>query len=404
MKMTNLTVASCLAAGALLSPSATAQDASDDFWSKLKPYVDARLRNETVDQDSRPLDANSWTLRIRAGLELKLSDTTTIAGDLDWVEVLNNDFNSTINGRTQFPVVGDPQATELNRLFLTNTSIEDTKVTIGRQRIIFDDARFVGNVGWRQNEQTYDAVRIENSSWGDVKIDAAYLRRVNRIFGPDSPAGRFRGDTFLLNVSKPTPIGKLTGFAYLVELEEALANSVQTYGGRLTGKTNVADDVSFAYAASFATQSEYQNNPIDFSADYYFAEGVFGSKGFTGGAGYEVLTGNGTKGFATPLATLHKFQGFADLFLATPADGIEDLYFKAGWAGKNVGPFSSVRFVAAYHDFRAENVSLKYGTETNLLAVANWKNMTFLVKYADYNADGFGTDTTRLTIDFGIKF
>ncbi|MBO6503618.1 MAG: alginate export family protein [Kordiimonadaceae bacterium] len=404
MKMTNLTVASCLAAGALLSPSVSAQDADDDFWSKLKPYVDARLRNETVDQDSRPLDANSWTLRIRAGLELKLSDTTTIAGDLDWVEVLNNDFNSTINGRTQFPVVGDPQATELNRLYLTNTSIEDTKITIGRQRIIFDDARFVGNVGWRQNEQTYDAVRIENSSWGDVKIDTAYLRRVNRIFGPDSPAGRFRGDTFLLNVSKPTPIGKLTGFAYLVELEEALANSVQTYGGRLTGKTNVADDVSFAYAASFATQSEYQNNPIDFSTDYYFAEGVFGSNGFTGGAGYEVLTGNGTKGFATPLATLHKFQGFADLFLATPADGIEDLYFKAGWAGKNVGPFSSVRFVAAYHDFRAENVSLKYGTETNLLAVANWKNMTFLVKYADYNADGFGTDTTRLTIDFGIKF
>lgn len=404
MNMNSFTVASCMAATALLSPSVSAQDQSDDFWSKLKPYADARLRNELVDQANRPREANSWTFRLRAGLELKLSDTTTIAGDLDWVEVLNNDFNSTTNGRTAFPVVGDPQATELNRLYLTNTSIDDTKITVGRQRIIFDDARFVGNVGWRQNEQTYDAVRVENSSFGDVKVDAAYLRRVNRIFGPDSPAGRFRGDTFLLNVSKPTPVGKLTGFAYLVELEEALANSVQTYGARLVGKTNVTDAVSFSYAASFATQSEYRNNPIDFSADYYFAEGVFGSNGFSGGAGYEVLTGNGTKGFATPLATLHKFQGFADLFLATPADGIEDLYFKGGWTKKNVGPFSSLRFVATYHDFRAENTSLKYGTETNLLAVANWKNMSFLVKFADYNADGFGADTTRLTIDFGIKF
>ncbi len=404
MKMTKLTVASCMIAGALLAPSVSAQDSGDDFWSRLKPYVDALLRNEVVDQANRPREANSWTFRLRAGLELKLSDTTTIAGDLDWVEVLNNDFNSTINGCTQFPVVGDPQATELNRLYLTNTSIEDTKVTVGRQRIIFDDARFIGNVGWRQNEQTYDAIRVENNSLGDAKVDAVYLRRINRIFGPDSPVGRFRGDTFLLNVSKPTPIGKLTGFAYLVELEEALANSVQTYGARLTGKTKVTDGVDLSYVASFATQSDYQNNPIDFTADYYFAEGIFGANGFTGGAGYEVLTGNGTKGFATPLATLHKFQGFADLFLATPADGIEDLYFKAGWAKKNVGPFSSLRFVAAYHDFRAENVSLKYGTETNLLAVASFKNMTFLVKFADYNADGFGVDTTRLTIDFGIKF
>lgn len=404
MKRTDVTMALCLAAGAIFSPTVTAQDTGDEFWSKLKPYVDARSRVELAEQANRPRDATSWTLRVRAGLQLKLSDTTTIAGDMDWIEVLNNDFNSTINGRTQFPVVGDPQATELNRLYITNTSIDDTRVTVGRQRIIFDDARFVGNVGWRQNEQTYDAIRIENTSWADVKIDTAYLRRVNRIFGPDSPAGRFRGDTFLLNVSKPTPIGKLTGFAYLMEFEEALANSVQTYGGRLTGKANVADGASFSYVASFATQSDYQNNPINFSADYFFAEGIFGANGFSGGAGYEVLTGDGTKGFATPLATLHKFQGFADLFLATPADGIKDLYFKAGWTKKNVGPFSSLRFVATYHDFRAENVSLKYGTETNLLAVANWKKMTFLIKFADYNADGFGTDTTRLIFDVGVKF
>lgn len=398
------TAVAVLSVAACIAPATGAQETQDGFWSKLKPYADARLRYELADQANRPREANSWTFRLRAGLELKLSDDTTIAGDFDWVEVLDNDFNSTINGRTQFPVVGDPQAFELNRLYLTNTSIEDTRVTVGRQRIIHDDARFVGNVGWRQNEQTYDAVRVVNKSIGDATVDATYLRRINRIFGPDSAVGRFRGDTFLLNVAKLTPIGKLVGFAYLIELEEALANSVQTYGARLSGKQKVTDGVDFTYVASFATQSDYQNNPIDFSADYYFGEGVLGSNGFSAGAGYEVLTGNGTKGFSTPLATLHKFQGFADLFLATPADGIKDLYFKAGWTKKNVGPFSSLRFVATYHDFRAENVTLKYGTETNLLAVLNFKNMQFLVKFADYNADGFGPDTTRLTVDFGIKF
>ena len=52
----------------------------------------------------------------------------------------------------------------------------------------------------------------------------------------------------------------------------------------------------------------------------------FGPLGFK--AGYEVLEGAPTGGlaFVTPLATLHKFQGWADKFLATPASGIEDAY------------------------------------------------------------------------------
>ena len=47
--------------------------------------------------------------------------------------------------------------------------------------------------------------------------------------------------------------------------------------------------------------------------------------------GIEYLEGNGTIGFSTPLATLHKFQGFADVFLTTPASGITDAYGKLGY-------------------------------------------------------------------------
>ena len=41
-------------------------------------------------------------------------------------------------------------------------------------------------------------------------------------------------------------------------------------------------------------------------------------------AAYESLEGNGARGFSTPLATLHAFQGWADVFLNTPADGVDD--------------------------------------------------------------------------------
>ena len=69
---------------------------------------------------------------------------------------LKSDYNSTTNGKTTYPAVADPETYEINRLQLTNTRIPMTTVTLGRQRIVLDDQRFVGNVGWRQNEQTFD--------------------------------------------------------------------------------------------------------------------------------------------------------------------------------------------------------------------------------------------------------
>jgi hypothetical protein len=48
------------------------------------------------------------------------------------------------------------------------------------------------------------------------------------------------------------------------------------------------------------------------------------------------------KGFTTPLATLHKFQGWADKFLTTPVNGLADLYVNAGYTRKGVGPLAPV--------------------------------------------------------------
>ena len=50
------------------------------------------------------------------------------------------------------------------------------------------------------------------------------------------------------------------------------------------------------------------------------------------GVGWEVLGGDDStvlnEAFQTPLATLHAFQGWADVFLSTPAAGIDDKYLK----------------------------------------------------------------------------
>lgn len=368
------------------------------------PLVNARLRYETVDQANRLLDAHSVTFRLRAGLETAPVYNTVVGVEFEWIESLNEEYNSTTNGLIQFPVVADPQDTELNRLYLRNTSIDATTLTLGRQRIVYDDARFVGDVIWRQNQQTYDALSATSTPVEGLTVNAAYVIQVNRIFGPDSQMSPWDADTVFLNIAYETPVGRLTAFAYLLDIEDALTFSTQTYGARLMGSQKL-QDVTLKYALSYARQSDYQGNPLRYSADYFAGEltGVYA--GFSATAGYEVLGSDaGVRGFATPLATAHKFQGFADVFLATPNTGVRDLYFKAGYKTKDVGPFSAIGGHIAYHRFDADVGGANYGDEVDFVVTAKWQRFLFLVKYGNYNARTFAVDTRRLTFDINFAY
>jgi hypothetical protein len=359
---------------------------------EAKPIVDLRLRYESVDQQPFAKDADALTLRARLGFETGKAWGTAllVEGDLIWP--LATGYNSTTNGKTLYPVVADPEGYEINRLQLTNTSIVDTTITLGRQRIVLDDHRFVGNVGWRQNEQTYDGVRVVNKHIPNVTIDVSYLNRINRVFGPEGRPGandgRFTGDNFLMNVAWQLPLGKLTGFGYLVELKQApvpVRDSTQTYGLRFQGEKPLAK-IKLGYIASWATQSDRGANPLDFSNHYYLGELTGTFRQYSLGAGYEVLEGNGVKGFTTPLATLHRFQGWADKFLVTPVNGMQDLYVNAGYLRKGVGPLETLGLTASWHDFQSQRLSINYGNELDLQLQGKFHRFTGTLKYAHYNA------------------
>lgn len=360
----------------------------------LKPILDARLRYESVEQDGMPESASALTYRLRAGVETGAAYNTRFLVEFDHVDDLVDEFNSTTNGKTAYPVVADPQATQLNRLQLMNTSLPDTNITLGRQRIVLDDARFIGNVGWRQNEQTYDALRVTNSSLGALVIDAAYISQVNRVFGPESPVGRWKGDSYIFSAAYPTPLGKLTAFSYLVDAESAPAVSSQTYGARFSGDQPIGGG-KLGYALSYAAQSDYASSNASYSAGYYLADASYAYRGFNIGAGLEILEGGNGGSFQTPLATLHAFQGWTDKFLTTPAGGIQDLSLRMGYVPDKVAGLEGVRFSGAFHDFSAENGAGDYGTEVDLLATARWGKLAFTLKYADYNAEDFATDTRK---------
>ena len=385
---------------------ASAQETASSLENALagtKPILDARVRYEGVEQNGFGKEADALTYRLRAGFETGAFANTKLLVEFDHIDDLVGDFNSTINGKTAYPVIADPNATELNRFQLTNTSLPDTVVTLGRQRIILDDSRFIGNVGWRQNEQTFDGVRLQNTGYGELNIDLSYISQINRIFGDDSPVGRWDGDTWLVNISHPTPLGKLTGFGYFLDIENGGGTfSSQTIGARLAGTQDMVSG-ALNYALSYAQQSDYADSPFDYEADYVLAEGAYTISNFTIGAGYEVLGGHAQRGFQTPLATLHKFQGWTDKFLSTPAGGVEDIYAKAGYKLGKAGFLKGLNVTGFYHDLSADIGGADYGTEFGFVAAASINKVKVTLKYADYNADGFGTDTSKFWLQFDFS-
>jgi len=394
-----------LAGVAMLAGPASAEDDNGITGMVAKAIEDGtinlsfRYRFEFVDDDGFSEDAYANTLKSRLTFAPQLTEDWGVLVEFDDVRQLGADrsYNDTRNGRTNRPAVFDPEGTDLNQALVRYTGFENTALTLGRQRINRGTQRFIGGVGWRQNEQTYDSFSAGYASEGGFKAFYSYVFQVNRIFGPDSgsPPEDLDSDTHLLDASyKFNDLFNLSGYAYLVDLDtDAFSN--WTTGIRADGRTTVGDDVKLSYVAEYAYQEDYENNPVSYDADYYLLQGGVGFSVVDFAVGYEVLGSNNEAGsaFRTPLATLHKFQGWADRFAGVSGSGsyaglsgsgIEDFYISAA------ADFLSGRFTLVYHDFEAETGGGSWGEEWD--ASAAWKfgkHYGLLVKLASYDADDF---------------
>jgi len=413
-KQCNLFYRTTFLVSSFLAGSMAAQ-AADDITEAIaggKPSLNLNVRYEKVENPGKaaPNNAEATTARLRLGYETGTFNGLSAMVEAESVKAIGNkNYDSKGNGQTTngYAVIADPEGTEINQAYINYSSVPAaTSVRWGRQRLVLDNARFIGNVGWRQNEQTFDAVSLVNASLPDTRITAAYLTSVNRIFGDNAAAGNANGfagnhkmRSPILNVSyKGFEFAELVGYGYLLNYDPSTAftaNSTDTYGIRMNGKMAL-DENKLLYTAEFARQFHGSNNPVQFKANYVSLEGGLEMSAATFKLGYEVLgadsggmtkaTGaTATKSFSTPLATLHAFNGWADMFLTTPTQGLRDVYLSAGTtlAGTKLG--------LIYHDYRADKSTAtvdKYGKEWNAVATkALGKNYALGLKYASYQTD-----------------
>ena len=392
----------------LMGSCGAAAQSFGDWLEQGRPVIDLRARYEAVDDKSKNLFAVAPTLRMRLGYESASWRGLGVAFDFDEVvDLASAAYNSTRNGKTAYPTVGDPQMLALNRLQISYAAGFGTKIVVGRQRLQLGDQRFIGNSAWRQHEQTFDAVTLVNTSLENLILTYSYVDRVNRVFGPDDPnpatgpAGHFGSDSHLFNaVYSGLPGLKLEAYAYLLKLDQQgpasakLATSklsTATYGARAEYRAALADGLSGQFDGAFAHQTDFAGNPLSLSLDYWLAEGSLFYKGLTGLVGYESMGGNGAIGFSTPLASLHPFDGWADMFLTTPVNGIDDFYLKGGYTIPGFLEMKSLAATLAYHDFTTDRTHVGIGSEWDAsLELAVDRHTSFLVGAAAYSGAGIG--------------
>ena len=386
-----------LALAALAAPGLAHAAEGQGDW-----IVDARLRYEFVDQAGFASEADALTLRTRLGYETPAWNGFKALIEAETITALSDRYNSTTNGQTTYPTVLDPEATELNRVQVS-WSGPKADVVLGRQRIVLGNARFVGNVGFRQNEQTFDAARVAFKVNPTTTLTWIYIDRVQRILGDDSPQGEWDSDSHVIQLDTKTPLGQLTAYGYLLDFETAPLQSSATWGARLSGSRPLAAGPSLTWDVEYARQGDYGSNPADFDLDYLAVAAGLKKDSRYVTVGLERLDGDGARGFGTPLATLHAFQGWADVFLATPARGVKDLNLRAGTTVP-VGT-RKLKLAAAVHDFTDADGGLDYGSEIDASAsLPLTPKLSFEMKAARFNGDTPAfADRTKVWITLELK-
>jgi hypothetical protein len=362
------------------------------------PILNLRARYENADQTGKDT-GEATTLRTLAGW--RTGSWLGLSGTIELIDVgrLNDNYNDGLNGKTQYPVIADPDNTDVNQLYLDYAGVSDTVVRAGRQSIKLDNVRFIGNVEFRQVMQVFNGVTVENKSLPDTRIYAGYLGRVKTVNTRQHETG-----TALLNVRYSiTPADALIGYGYFQDQKDAIAASAfqgaapadasnQITGLRADGAHPLNADWKILYTAEYAKQTDYSGGDSRIDATYTRL-GIGGQwTNYSLRVDQEVLGSNeGRYAFQFPLATNHLFQGWADQFLTTPRQGIRDTYLSGSVK------IQKAQLLAEYHEFESDVGSIDFGKEVDLsVAYPFIPKLLGKLEYADYNAGDAASGKTDL--------
>jgi hypothetical protein len=384
-------------------------DDPQDLFRNGHFFGELRYRYEEVKQDGVPTTAQANTVRADLGFETGLFYDLTAHADFQAVRHFGaDDFNDLENGKTSYPKIADPDRSQFREAWILWTGLPQTALKGGRQEITFDNQRFIGNTDWRQSDQTFDAGTAKWTPLDGLALTYSYIWNINRVAGPD-----YTGGTQLFHASYDYADWlRAAAYDYRVDINQNATLSSHTYGVQVTGQKALNEDFEIDYLAEYARQSDAGDNPDDYSLRYWHLTPSLLWKNIILQAGFESLGGNGTDAVQTPIATLHAFNGWADMFLTTPVNGLDDRYARISYRLDKLHPWiDGTSLDAVYHDFNAERTAQDYGREWDFRAQKSFETTDFLTKewtltakYAAYRADTMFAATDKFWLMVGTKF
>lgn len=382
----------------------------------ITPTLDLRARYEFGDVDGKD-PSNALTLRERVGLKTKSWHGLSGLVEGEFTEVPGADYHAAA-GPLAYPhdsansVIADPRNAELNQALLQYEGF-DTTAKFGRQRIIYDNAAFIGNVGWRQNEQTYDAISLANKSIAGLAFNYAYLNQVNRIYGAEADSPLTTAPLFdnvqdiaanvnLINASYTGIKGLTLGaYAYLMDFQDKPNWNNDTFGlsakGDVLGLT-LYGELAWQDHAGFAADD-------DACYAHLIATKTFGSQTLV--LGVEQLGA----GFKTPLATVHTFNGYADAFIGGRIEGnhhgLIDVY-----VSHTIPLFYGIKWTNVLHAYGDDEISTGYGWEYDSVLLKKFdEHFTAIAKVSQFESEGDAfvgasalPTTTRFSMELNYTF
>jgi hypothetical protein len=361
-----------------------------------------RPRYEHVEQDGKPENADAFTMRTLLGWRTGQWHELSV-----YVEGINvghlgpEHYNDDPARVSAYPLVADPDSGDINQMYVDYTGISNTTVRAGRQSIKLDNVRFIGNVEFRQVMQVFNAVTVENNSLPNTRLYAGYLMREKTVFDTQRDINE---PIFNARYTwKPNNV--VVGYAYLQDQANTgqatgfADNSNKIVGLRADGNYPIRAQWGLLYTGEYAKQDSYSGGDPRIDADYHhIGLGVQWKDTFVRLDREQLGSNNGLYGFQSPLGTNHLFQGWADLFLTTPKQGIRDTYLAAG------GKLRKATFYGEYHWYRSDFGNFDFGSELDVaVSYPLLKSLVAKVEFADYRAgDAISAkvDTRKIWITF----
>ncbi len=385
------------------SPEITPEPTKEDL---VTPSLNIRSRYEFGDVNGSD-PSHAFTFRERLGLQTKVWNGFSAFIEGEFTQAAVDDYNGgapladpSVAGNT---VIADPETNELNQLFLQYAGFE-TVTKLGRQRIIQNNAAFIGNVGWRQNEQTFDALSFSTSNVDSLTLDLSYIKQVNRIFGSDAGGilENLPGDIYLLNTAYTGFEGLTLGsYVYIMNFDDTPGLENKTYGVSAKGSVLGLDlygELAWQDDAGGAANDEAFYTHLT-------ATKAIGTQSFS--LGLEHLDA----GLKTPLATVHAFNGFADAFIGGRIggthNGLSNLYLS-----HTLPIFWGMKWTNTIHAMGDNEISTGYGWEfDSVLAKKFSEQFLAIAKFAHFESEGdayvgaAGLPTTsRVSLELNYQF